>query len=146
MCFVLSILFFVVFYVCFCFFFFKQKTAYEMRISDWSSDVCSSDLRGLVDQPADLEPFGVTEQPLDRGSRLACVDGFAETPCRPKGEPEEFELAGRGARAFAEQFAAPRAQLGIMLVGQNFGAGVDRTSEREGKEVARRVDSRGYAV
>src|SRR3546814_16954592 len=30
------------------FFFFKQKTAYEMRISDWSSDVCSSDLlRGL---------------------------------------------------------------------------------------------------
>src|SRR3546814_540827 len=29
--------------VCF-FFFFKQKTAYEMRISDWSSDVCSSDL------------------------------------------------------------------------------------------------------
>src|SRR3546814_5945327 len=29
---------------CLCFFFFKQKTAYEMRISDWSSDVCSSDL------------------------------------------------------------------------------------------------------
>src|SRR3546814_3589713 len=29
------------------FFFFKQKTAYEMRISDWSSDVCSSDLKGL---------------------------------------------------------------------------------------------------
>src|SRR3546814_10417829 len=34
-------------------FFFKQKTAYEMRISDWSSDVCSSDLRwskGRTDQ------------------------------------------------------------------------------------------------
>src|SRR3546814_11952574 len=30
--------------VCLFFFFFKQKTAYEMRISDWSSDVCSSDL------------------------------------------------------------------------------------------------------
>src|SRR3546814_17238295 len=30
------------------FFFFKQKTAYEMRISDWSSDVCSSDLDGSV--------------------------------------------------------------------------------------------------
>src|SRR3546814_4671267 len=29
----------------FVFFFFKQKTAYEMRISDWSSDVCSSDLK-----------------------------------------------------------------------------------------------------
>src|SRR3546814_5124116 len=30
--------------VWFCFFFFKQKTAYELRISDWISDVCSSDL------------------------------------------------------------------------------------------------------
>src|SRR3546814_1576250 len=30
------------------FFFFKQKTAYEMRISDWSSDVCSSDLLALI--------------------------------------------------------------------------------------------------
>src|SRR3546814_9444929 len=35
------------------FFFFKQKTAYEMRISDWSSDVCSSDLSiiGFDDSP-----------------------------------------------------------------------------------------------
>src|SRR3546814_8370113 len=33
------------------FFFFKQKTAYEMRISDWSSDVCSSDLWGNRRQP-----------------------------------------------------------------------------------------------
>src|SRR3546814_11358332 len=32
------------FIACVLFFFFKQKTAYEMRISDWSSDVCSSDL------------------------------------------------------------------------------------------------------
>src|SRR3546814_1899622 len=31
-------------------FFFKQKTAYEMRISDWSSDVCSSDLVGGVNR------------------------------------------------------------------------------------------------
>src|SRR3546814_7259291 len=35
------------FYFVFFFFFFKQKTAYEMRISDWSSDVCSSDLPPL---------------------------------------------------------------------------------------------------
>src|SRR3546814_1151276 len=33
---------------CFFFFFFKQKTAYEMRISDWSSDVCSSDLEAII--------------------------------------------------------------------------------------------------
>src|SRR3546814_11716369 len=34
--------------MCIFFFFFKQKTAYEMRMSDWSSDVCSSDLARLV--------------------------------------------------------------------------------------------------
>src|SRR3546814_2556780 len=36
-------------FVCLLFFFFKQKTAYEMRISDWSSDVCSSDLFSIED-------------------------------------------------------------------------------------------------
>src|SRR3546814_5188498 len=45
----MSVIVYVVYIVvrCYCrfiFFFFKQKTAYEMRISDWSSDVCSSDL------------------------------------------------------------------------------------------------------
>src|SRR3546814_5850668 len=44
--------------MCSCFFFFKQKTAYEMRISDWSSDVCSSDL---------LDPY-------DKGYTHFCVD------------------------------------------------------------------------
>src|SRR3546814_10876115 len=39
-----------------CFFFFKQKTAYEMRISDWSSDVCSSDLAGR--RVSDARLFG----------------------------------------------------------------------------------------
>src|SRR3546814_9634326 len=34
--------------------FFKQKTAYEMRISDWSSDVCSSDLASLAFHPQAL--------------------------------------------------------------------------------------------
>src|SRR3546814_6290562 len=38
------------------FFFFKQKTAYEMRISDWSSDVCSSDLSAV-------DAFGFFSQP-----------------------------------------------------------------------------------
>src|SRR3546814_9829000 len=40
---------FMVLFVCVYFFFFKQKTAYEMRISDWSSDVCSSDLSSRVE-------------------------------------------------------------------------------------------------
>src|SRR3546814_1373985 len=44
----LLIIHLILFLCCvFLFFFFKQKTAYEMRISDWSSDVCSSDLRDI---------------------------------------------------------------------------------------------------
>src|SRR3546814_9989069 len=44
-----------------CFFFFKQKTAYEMRISDWSSDVCSSDLGADAE---DVRVDTVKESPL----------------------------------------------------------------------------------
>src|SRR3546814_7437178 len=43
------------------FFFFKQKTAYEMRISDWSSDVCSSDLVPCRRQPVVAEIGDVLE-------------------------------------------------------------------------------------
>src|SRR3546814_3515577 len=55
----LSFLFYCIFTLSLFFFFFKQKTAYEMRISDWSSDVCSSDL---------LETFVGVDQ-LDDGHR-----------------------------------------------------------------------------
>src|SRR3546814_5519596 len=40
-------------------FFFKQKTAYEMRISDWSSDVCSSDLNPMQKQHGKNNPQGM---------------------------------------------------------------------------------------
>src|SRR3546814_4360916 len=58
------------------FFFFKQKTAYEMRISDWSSDVCSSDLhlghRARRYEGADVAglPQGLREE---RQGRAAAV-------------------------------------------------------------------------
>src|SRR3546814_20595578 len=53
-------------------FFFKQKTAYEMRISDWSSDVCSSDLHALGGEAADTvdQVLGATLHELD-GEALA---------------------------------------------------------------------------
>src|SRR3546814_3729561 len=41
------------------FFFFKQKTAYEMRISDWSSDVCSSDLQNIIDLHATIQQTSI---------------------------------------------------------------------------------------
>src|SRR3546814_12443517 len=49
-----------------CFFFFKQKTAYEMRISDWSSDVCSSDLSNDDRRAAPLPECGPACLSLDR--------------------------------------------------------------------------------
>src|SRR3546814_10363177 len=54
------------YYFWFYFFFFKQKTAYEMRISDWSSDVCSSDLRVAVDvDPLDIDAGRVGDAEID---------------------------------------------------------------------------------
>src|SRR3546814_7502319 len=50
------------------FFFFKQKTAYEMRISDWSSDVCSSD---LIDRNIGVEQHDLT---LLRRLRISLVE------------------------------------------------------------------------
>src|SRR3546814_13082222 len=55
------------------FFFCKQKTAYEMRISDWSSDVCSSDLEPGGDRVADL--CGGARQGVRVGTGLAHAIG-----------------------------------------------------------------------
>src|SRR3546814_1949626 len=57
---------------CFCFFFFfNQKTAYEMRISDWSSDVCSSDL-GCIDGYGNTTAITKLMEGLDdRGAAVA---------------------------------------------------------------------------
>src|SRR3546814_3239548 len=57
------------------FFFFKQKTAYEMRISDWSSDVCSSDLTSACARPAHSIRFHVhwTAQSSEGGYRSSSL-------------------------------------------------------------------------
>src|SRR3546814_5888376 len=61
------------------FFFFKQKTAYEMRISDWSSDVCSSDLIGVADHAradaADVEAAQVGFAELEAVGQADLVAG-----------------------------------------------------------------------
>src|SRR3546814_418945 len=56
------------FFLCFPLFLKKQKTAYEMRISDWSSDVCSSDLRHRRNPPQ----ADVLSVRLARGSKAVC--------------------------------------------------------------------------
>src|SRR3546814_2640481 len=61
-------------FVVFFFFFFKQKTAYEMRISDWSSDVCSSDLASQAGHAFDaMEP--VRNGPRELHRQLGLVVG-----------------------------------------------------------------------
>src|SRR3546814_1769512 len=68
-----------------CFFFFKQKTAYEMRISDWSSDVCSSDLKAL----GGFATNGVNMTKLEsyqRGGSFAATEFYADIVGKP-GDP-----------------------------------------------------------
>src|SRR3546814_15764699 len=82
--------FFIVFihfvlFLCF-FFFFKQKTAYEMRISDWSSDVCSSDLR-----QAETHPVIIIAE-FERAEARANLGGLAREEAVPV-------LAERGVEA-----------------------------------------------
>src|SRR3546814_19178130 len=60
---------------CCLFFFFKQKTAYEMRISDWSSDVCSSDLLPLC-RTGDV-PFPFPVPARRKGAHVPGNAGFA---------------------------------------------------------------------
>src|SRR3546814_1901132 len=66
----------------FVFFFFKQKTAYEMRISDWSSDVCSSDLKKMKQSCMPRRPrFGRHSPALTTirgGARLFGFPGRSE--------------------------------------------------------------------
>src|SRR3546814_9819317 len=70
------------------FFFFKQKTAYDMRISDWSSDVCSSDLNGIAHDPPDRLKVSVARHEL--GEAVGdCDDRLAEVGCGDSGGAQE---------------------------------------------------------
>src|SRR3546814_3460767 len=64
----------VVLYFVILFFFFKQKTAYEMRISDWSSDVCSSDL--LVSEVIKAATYDKKENILKSGKKGSMDDNW----------------------------------------------------------------------
>src|SRR3546814_9099285 len=71
-------------------FFFKQKTAYEMRISDWSSDVCSSDL-AIAPECAPTRPatrpcrsaLGRDGLPRENRSRHGALPQQPKPPCQP---------------------------------------------------------------
>src|SRR3546814_4417071 len=93
--------------VCFTIFFFcKQKTAYERRISDWSSDVCSSDLIGRIDH----------RQPKIR-------------PAIPHRQRRGLDQPGQG----LERVAQPRRLgVGLLGLGAHFG-GVEEPQQRRSR-------------
>src|SRR3546814_10391247 len=72
------------------FFFVKQKTAYEMRISDWSSDVCSSDLGGLGDRVVDGDLLERRPDAIHRGPARRGV-----VPCLRELERSEERRVGK---------------------------------------------------
>src|SRR3546814_11508280 len=113
--------------ICSLFFFFKQKTAYELRISDWSSDVCSSDLFALAAAsnahalnyvqrvPASCGTYAVSEQNRD----AYLFSNAAPTPDRKsvvsgKSVSVRVDLGGR--RFIKKKKARPTAEHNVNSV------------------------------
>src|SRR3546814_16101012 len=103
------------------FFFFKQKTAYEMRISDWSSDVCSSD---LLDQHRDQRRVAeagdadADQQRAEAGEGIAPESGSHGGGLLGQGKRERRGMLAHAPACFAARrgisagFLAGQAQIG----------------------------------
>src|SRR3546814_10263111 len=116
--------------LCSCvFFFFKQKTAYEMRISDWSSDVCSSDL-AAADRQAALA--GSLARGADGCAAGQHPGGRGALPARRRGRQQP----GRAGAGAFRSGGALGSRLRLTCV-------TDRKSVVEGKSGSGRVDLRG---
>src|SRR3546814_10540207 len=125
------------------FFFFKQKTAYEMRISDWSSDVCSSDLPARrprrvdrrdqavhLPQPARPDRHGDLAElcdPARHGRRPDAVRGLARPHQAPENGPGDLRARPPPALLDARP-AAEDAVLSVASLHQR--PGPDRKSTR----------------
>src|SRR3546814_465154 len=125
----------------FVFFFFKQKTAYELRISDWSSDVCSSDLRRALDHVHHqdvalaahghvLEEAGLVQR-ADRLPDVGLVDAVAAL---------DRQVGEHGARADALQAVDADVADGEAAVGS------DSRRERVRGGLGRRDAERGLRI
>src|SRR3546814_12169501 len=111
----------------FYFFLFKQKTAYEMRISDWSSDVCSSDLP-ISSTSVNWWPSTVIPRPMARCRRRHGSAGSLS--CGPKIHR-------------ASPWGRPVERTVKLACRRRLPRGWDRKSVVEGKEVAGRVTRGG---
>src|SRR3546814_4512181 len=114
------------------FFFFKQKTAYEMRISDWSSDVCSSDLHGFAadDHARVRVKHLVDARPSKSDNIWTVVDLFSGCGGMSAGfaRRQSFRMLG----AVDLEYGKPCAGAGALDCNQAYSTniGVDRKSTR----------------
>src|SRR3546814_5519432 len=100
-------------------FFFKQKTAYEMRISDWSSDVCSSDLHaalGAVERVGDIGEVGDICRTIDRSVAAERARNFpgpviGELAAKAEGALPGFGLLEEFSRPALDEHAAHEQQI-----------------------------------
>src|SRR3546814_6844567 len=111
------------------FFFFKQNTAYEMRISDWSSDVCSSDLHVIA---PDLPGFGENERnpqlAYDVEAQTARLKGFVDALGLDRPHIAGNSMGGWIALRYALDY--PQALASLILLNN---AGVKGADEKIGR-------------
>src|SRR3546814_13855721 len=88
-----------------CFLFFKQKTAYEMRISDWSSDVCSSDFEPLPSSQKMCELARTRKSP-DRFQTCLCKKTRRNARCQ-----RAFSADQKSSHGFPPRRPAPEPPL-----------------------------------
>src|SRR3546814_10222933 len=104
--------------MCLFFFFFKQKTAYEMRISDWSSDVCSSDLYNSggfnPSVPASQEPSA--PQPAYGPEYIRDYEVGIKADWRLAGMPVRTNLSG----FYSKYTNIQRSTFGVSDTGQTY--------------------------
>src|SRR3546814_3590894 len=121
---------------CCCVCFFKQKTAYEMRISDWSSDVCSSDLAGK-DRP----------QPAETGNPLQHEEAGGLVPRPPPRHISSMPLPA----PFTDWFAARgwrlrRHQADMLAAGERGEHALLVAATGAGRSEERRVGKGGVST
>src|SRR3546814_20544112 len=124
--------------------FFKQKTAYEMRIGYWSSDVCSADLRSRAAALGGFSRAGRSAQDCVQPPRRPAGQGAAVLNADPL---PIGERVGRGGSAFEAKPPPPRPRAGDVFhpdaCGTTALVNSDRKSVVSGKRVSVRLDLGG---
>src|SRR3546814_18487698 len=140
------------------FFFFKQKTAYEMRISDWSSDVCSSDLLIVVPRrTVGIDPPPLAKHPDAAIGSLLIHGGcrrIAQAVCGDAAQLQRFKISpAAGEKGFGNRLAGGSLNARAMVVPlaaqartvnrRHYGPGeepLDRNGAAKGTSVSVRVE------